>query len=260
MTIRKRHRLALILAGWLTITANGQAQTPAMTVANPNPLPPGAQPQPPRPRPNFYGGPGFYGPGSFGSFGGPFGGPFGGFGYFPGAYQGFYSNGFSLNGPPVPTYGAIPGTFGGSDQRFYGATVPFGYPFGLGVTLIPRRGEPMAPGVGQPIPDLNMLRPAQPLMRRESVIQTSPPIRLTQPTSATLEIIVPPEAIVTLDGEKTTLTGSLRRFETPALPLEKTYLYTIEAEWKAGDQPIRQTRAIRFQPGDRLRVDFTQPQ
>src|SRR5688500_2454529 len=38
-------------------------------------------------------------------------------GYFPGAYQGFWSNGFSLYGPPVPTYGTVPGYFGGADQR-----------------------------------------------------------------------------------------------------------------------------------------------
>ena len=32
-------------------------------------------------------------------------------------YDGFYSNGFSMYGPPVPTYGPVPGYFGGGDQR-----------------------------------------------------------------------------------------------------------------------------------------------
>src|SRR5262245_55080552 len=38
-------------------------------------------------------------------------------GVFPGGYNGFWSNGFSMYGPPVPTYGIVPGTFGGADQR-----------------------------------------------------------------------------------------------------------------------------------------------
>ena len=38
-----------------------------------------------------------------------------------GAYNGFYSNGFSEYGPPVPTYAPVPGMFGGSDQRFLGS-------------------------------------------------------------------------------------------------------------------------------------------
>src|ERR1700733_14876329 len=32
-------------------------------------------------------------------------------------YPGFYGNGMSMYGPPVPTYSPVPGTFGGSDYR-----------------------------------------------------------------------------------------------------------------------------------------------
>jgi uncharacterized protein (TIGR03000 family) len=56
------------------------------------------------------------------------------FGYVPGAYQGFWSNGFTLYGPPVPTYGSIPGFYGGYDQRLsnfpdlrYGYFGPWGW-------------------------------------------------------------------------------------------------------------------------------------
>lgn len=64
-----------------------------------------------------------FGPGfGFGPRVGPWFGP-GVWGYpffFSGAYGGFWLNGNSLYGPPVPTYGPIPGSFGGSDaQRLY---------------------------------------------------------------------------------------------------------------------------------------------
>src|SRR3712207_5213268 len=39
------------------------------------------------------------------------------YGVYPGGYNGFWSNGFSMYGPPVPTYGSVPGVFGGADQR-----------------------------------------------------------------------------------------------------------------------------------------------
>lgn len=62
-----------------------------------------------------------YGPG-FGPRVGPWFGP-GLWGYpffFSGAYGGFWLNGNSLYGPPVPTYGPVPGSFGGGDaQRLY---------------------------------------------------------------------------------------------------------------------------------------------
>ena len=42
---------------------------------------------------------------------------YGYFGYYPSAFGSQWSNGYSLYGPPVPTYGPVAGAFGGSDQR-----------------------------------------------------------------------------------------------------------------------------------------------
>src|SRR5436853_568690 len=56
---------------------------------------------------------------------GPYGGYYPGYlGVFPGGYNGFWSNGFSMYGPPVPTYGTVAGTFGGGDQRLSNFGVP----------------------------------------------------------------------------------------------------------------------------------------
>src|SRR5205085_88559 len=69
-------------------------------------------------------------------------------GVYPGGYNGFYSNGFSMYGPPVPTYGSVPGFFGGSDQRLSnfpniyiqnGASIGLGGPGSGGAG--PRRGH-----------------------------------------------------------------------------------------------------------------------
>src|SRR5713226_7926684 len=43
--------------------------------------------------------------------------PYGYFGYYPSAFGSQWSNGLTLYGPPVPTYSAVAGAFGGSDQR-----------------------------------------------------------------------------------------------------------------------------------------------
>ncbi|HEY8504644.1 MAG TPA: hypothetical protein VIL46_08680, partial [Gemmataceae bacterium] len=45
-------------------------------------------------------------------------------GVYLGHYDGFYGNGFSMYGPPVPTAGPIPGYFGGSNQRLGGSVTP----------------------------------------------------------------------------------------------------------------------------------------
>ncbi len=61
---------------------------------------------------------------------GPWFGPglWGWYPYYPGAIGSFWSNGLTLYGPPVPTQGPVPGSFGGSDARnlYYGNS---GYSF-----------------------------------------------------------------------------------------------------------------------------------
>lgn len=69
---------------------------------------------------------GYYGLGyySYGPRVGPWFGPglWGWSPFYSGAIGNFWSNGLSLYGPPVPTQGPIPGSFGGSDSRalYYG--------------------------------------------------------------------------------------------------------------------------------------------
>ena len=71
----------------------------------------------------------------FGPRVGPWFGPglWGWYPYYPGAVGSFWSNGLTLYGPPVPTQGSIPGSFGGGDARqlYYGNS-------GYGLFWLPR--------------------------------------------------------------------------------------------------------------------------
>src|SRR5437763_3567537 len=71
-----------------------------------------------------------------------------GFGYFPGAYGSVWSNGFSLYGPPVPTYGPVPGAFGGSDQRLDVYPPGFAFP-SIGI-VVPLNRPNAVPAIVEP--------------------------------------------------------------------------------------------------------------
>lgn len=162
-----------------------------------------------------------YGP-YFGVYPGPY------YGYFPGAYQGFWSNGFSLYGPPVPTYGSIPGFFGGSDQRLsnfpdlnWGWYGPYGWRGGY---------VPLNAGA---------------------------PRILVLPQPAICEIRLPADdAEVTINGERFDATGANRKYESTIVGSQTASL-EIEARW-ANDRGIGAARrTVILRPGELVVADFT---
>lgn len=214
-------RTGWVLALALAVTAQASAQH----------RPPG----PPvyRPIPRYYGGP-FVGVGVGVGVGiGPgYAYPFG-YSYYPwwgypGGYNGFYSNGFSMYGPPVPTYGPQAGTFGASDQRidaFRGQFPPYGV-YGYG-------DEPplAAPVVVEP--------PG------------------AKPLTTQIDVHLPdPEAVVIFDGRDTGSTGADRTFRTPPLNAGPLYKFDIVARWTEGGQPVEKRETIQFRAGQRVRVTF----
>src|SRR5947209_1191454 len=107
-----------------------------------------------------------------------------GFGYFPGAYGSVWSNGFSLYGPPVPTYGPVPGPFGGPDQRLdvyppgialpsIGIVVPLNRPSAVPAIVEPPFAGPQLP------PD-----PAVPPPLSGPALQTAPALPAPRPAEA----------------------------------------------------------------------------
>jgi uncharacterized protein (TIGR03000 family) len=165
-----------------------------------------------------------------------------GVGIYPyGSYNGFWSNGFSLYGPPVPSYGSVPGYFGGSDQRLYNFSninIQNGASFGLGT-----------PGAGG----------AGPWRRYSSTGQAaSPPPAGGQ---ATIDVRVPAaDAEVSFEGNNTRQTGPRRLFQSPMVEAGQTFFYKIRAKWKRPDGTVvDQERTVGVRANETTVVDFTAP-
>jgi uncharacterized protein (TIGR03000 family) len=179
----------------------------------------------------------FYGP-----FYRPFGAyPYGYLGYFPGAYSNSWSNGFSLYGPPVPTYGSVPGSFGGSDQRLNNIQIYNGANIGLGRSGSGGAGPRMrhfyaGSGMG---------------------MQTSPAAM----GQAAIEVRVPVEnAAVFFENISMQQQGRVRQFTSPSIQAGLTHFYKIRARWMVDGQVQDQTRSVGVRANEKVVVDFTQPE
>ncbi len=88
------------------------------------------------------------------------------------------------------------------------------------------------------------------------------PEKLPPPTGKTahLQLIVPANAEVLVNGGKTAKTGTVRDFVTPPLEAGKNLVYTITVRHTdAGGKTAEDTHTVRVQPNVRLRLDCTQP-
>jgi uncharacterized protein (TIGR03000 family) len=78
---------------------------------------------------------------------------------------------------------------------------------------------------------------------------------------AHLQLTVPENATVLIDGTSTTQTGSVREFVTPALAPGSRYSYKIAVQYTdAQDKVVEDARDIRFRANDWFSIDFTRPQ
>ena len=157
------------------------------------------------------------------------------FGYWPGAYGGQWSNGYTLYGPPVPTYGSVPGYFGGSDQRlnyypdskYYYPPYAYGYygPWGARGVVIP---------LNQPRPEVTTI--AGP---------------------AVCEIHVPAaDAELFVNGRKIDGSGLIRKTLTGMPPRSGTTL-EFECRWSSETGIGSAKRWATVRAGELTVVDFT---
>ena len=155
--------------------------------------------------------------------------PFPYFGVYPLHYPGFYGNGMSMYGPPVPTYGPIPGTFGASDHRVNQNGPAIGFPIGIYATYSRPRPLPLLDDVA--------LRP--------------------DPNTLLVEVRVPLEnAIVFINDQVTKQNGEVRFFSSPPLRNGNRYQYTVRAVWTIDGQRNDRTLTITGNPGERVIADF----
>jgi uncharacterized protein (TIGR03000 family) len=179
----------------------------------------------------------FYGP-----FYRPFG-PYSGYlGYYPGAYQNSWSNGFSLYGPPVPTYGSVPGQFGGMNYRlnnniqiYNGASIGLGGSGAGGAG--PRRRHWQTNAGASMMPQLQ-----------------------SATSQALIEVVVPSEsAIVFFEDSQMQQRGKVRQFASPPLPVGQTYFYKIRAKWMVEGETMEREKSVGVRANEKIVVDFTQP-
>jgi uncharacterized protein (TIGR03000 family) len=89
-----------------------------------------------------------------------------------------------------------------------------------------------------------------------------PAEKLPQPTpnSAHLQLLVPENAEVLVEGSKTATTGTIREFESPPLTPGKNMLYSITVRYTdAAGKPVEETHSVRVRANDQLRIDCTKP-
>jgi uncharacterized protein (TIGR03000 family) len=95
-----------------------------------------------------------------------------------------------------------------------------------------------------------------------SVAATQPQGQSERPRdgAAHLQLTVPENAEVLIDGVATTQTGTAREFVTPQLAPGSRYVYKITVRTRdAKGQVVDDTRDIRFQADDWFGIDFTRP-
>jgi uncharacterized protein (TIGR03000 family) len=86
--------------------------------------------------------------------------------------------------------------------------------------------------------------------------QVSPP----QPDyTVHISVIVPPDAEVWFDQEKTTQSGTVREFESPPIQPGRFFSYDVKAKWPEGGKNVEFVRHITVRAGDRTTVDFSRP-
>ena len=71
-----------------------------------------------------------------------------------------------------------------------------------------------------------------------------------------IAVRLPADAELWFDGQKTTQTGPVRRFETPPLKPGQEYGYEIRARWMEDGHEVNQTRKVTVHAGDRLGLNF----
>ena len=74
---------------------------------------------------------------------------------------------------------------------------------------------------------------------------------------ARLQVLVPADAEVWLNGNPTTQRGGQRLFESPALAPGRDYQYEVRARWTEDGRAVDQTRIVVVRANARVGVDFS---
>lgn len=170
------------------------------------------------------------------------------------SYSGsFWTNGLSLYGPPVPTYGPQPGVFGAGDA---------------GRTFF--RNPPPANGVWVGLGWFGDRTPSPRCLPRtvsvypvpESVRVVPGAVAATADGAPCLRLAVrlpDPNADVWVEKVEMKQRGAVRAFESPPLEAGKGYRYELIAKWIENGREKAESRVVFGKAGETVAVDFTIP-
>jgi uncharacterized protein (TIGR03000 family) len=83
------------------------------------------------------------------------------------------------------------------------------------------------------------------------------PAQAPDPNVANVEVRVPENAKIWIDGQTTTPTGAVRHFVSPPLEKDKSFTYEIRALWTdANGKEIDQTKKVQVKAGGWIGVNF----
>ena len=110
-------------------------------------------------------------------------------------------------------------------------------------------------------PSYNYVQPTSPSYYFSPPATTeAPEAAPSNPNIAAMQVRVPANAEIWFDGDRTSQSGAVRHFESPALQPDKTFTYTIRARWTDGaGKVVDRTKQIKVQAGARVGVDFNNP-
>ena len=77
--------------------------------------------------------------------------------------------------------------------------------------------------------------------------------------TAAITVLVPADAEIWFEGEKTSQTGNIRTFESTPVPPGRTFTYDIRARWREDGKVVDLTRSVKFQAGQKVQLDFFRP-
>jgi uncharacterized protein (TIGR03000 family) len=83
------------------------------------------------------------------------------------------------------------------------------------------------------------------------------PIAPRPEASVSIEVRVPPDAQVWVNGALTAQVGTVRRFLAPAVTPRPYYGCEIRADWREGGRAVSEVRQFSVQASQQLSVDFT---
>jgi uncharacterized protein (TIGR03000 family) len=88
---------------------------------------------------------------------------------------------------------------------------------------------------------------------------TAQPVPAQIDNTSHISVSAPANAEIWIDGTKTTSTGSVRNYQSPALEPGTRYAYEVEARWNENGQEMKQTQRVAVTAGAHVSVRFPVP-